>query len=74
MAEGYDATSRLGAIKFLHEHQARGAVVTGLLYIEAEPEDLHHHINTVKKPLNQLGDKELVPGAAALEALNASLR
>jgi len=74
VADGYDATSRLSALHFLHEHQAKGAVVTGLLYVEAESEDLHRHINTVKKPLNQLGDPDLVPGSAALEALNASLR
>ena len=35
---------------------------------------LHDHLNTVDKPLNELGNAELVPGTAALDKLNASLR
>ena len=35
---------------------------------------MHDYLGTVDRPLNQLGDGELVPGAAALQALNASLR
>ena len=63
-----------GACNYLHEHQAKGEIVTGLLYVEPEPEDLHAHLNTVDTPLNRLGAKELCPGAAALEKLNAALR
>ena len=32
------------------------------------------HFNTVDKPLNALSEKELCPGSAALEKINASLR
>jgi 2-oxoglutarate ferredoxin oxidoreductase subunit beta len=49
-------------------------VVTGLLYVDPEPDDLHAHLNTVDTPFNQLGERELCPGAAALEKFNASLR
>jgi len=49
-------------------------VVTGLLYIEREPEDLHRHFNTVDVPLNTLTEADLCPGAAALDKINASLR
>ena len=31
-------------------------------------------LNTVPLPLNELGERELCPGSAALEKLNASLR
>jgi 2-oxoglutarate ferredoxin oxidoreductase subunit beta len=51
-----------------------GQVVTGLLYVDREPEDLHRHFNTVEAPLNSLSDKELCPGSAALDKINASLR
>jgi hypothetical protein len=34
---------------------------------------LHEAQNTVAVPLNALGDAELVPGSAALDAFNASL-
>jgi hypothetical protein len=31
-------------------------------------------MNTVERPLNSLGETELCPGAAAIEAINAGLR
>ena len=74
VAADYDAHDRLGAMSFLQRHAAVGQVVTGLLYVDREPEDLHRHFNTVEAPLNSLSDKELCPGAAALEKINASLR
>jgi 2-oxoglutarate ferredoxin oxidoreductase subunit beta len=61
-------------MNYLHEHAARGEVITGLLYIDPNSEDLHEHINTVDTPLNQLGAKDLCPGMPALEKINASLR
>jgi 2-oxoglutarate/2-oxoacid ferredoxin oxidoreductase subunit beta len=70
----YDVHDRLAAMAFLQKHAAKGQVVTGLLYVDAEAEDLHNHLNTVAAPLNTLGEKELCPGSAALEKINASLR
>jgi hypothetical protein len=35
---------------------------------------MHDMQNTVAAPLNALSDAELVPGSAALAALNAALR
>ncbi len=70
----YDPHDRIGAMTFMQERQAKGEVVTGLLYVDPQPEDLHRNLNTVDLPLNRLSDRELVPGAAALEKLNASLR
>jgi 2-oxoglutarate ferredoxin oxidoreductase subunit beta len=74
VAADYDAHDRLGAMSFLQRHAALGQVVTGLLYVDREPEDLHRHFNTVKAPLNTLSEKELCPGSSALEKINASLR
>ena len=54
--------------------QARGEVVTGLLFVEAEVNDLHAHLNTVDAPLNTLREAELCPGSAMLGRINASLR
>jgi 2-oxoglutarate/2-oxoacid ferredoxin oxidoreductase subunit beta len=70
----YDVHDRLAAMAFLQKHAAKGQVVTGLLYVDAEAEDLHSHLNTVAAPLNTLGEKELCPGTAALEKINAALR
>jgi 2-oxoglutarate/2-oxoacid ferredoxin oxidoreductase subunit beta len=70
----YDANDRLGAMSFLQKHAANGQIVTGLLYVDPESEDLHTALNTVETPLNRLDAKVLCPGSAALEKFNASLR
>jgi 2-oxoglutarate ferredoxin oxidoreductase subunit beta len=70
----YDPSDRLGAMSFLQRHAALGQVVTGLLYVDSDPEDLHRHFNTVDKPLNALSEKQLCPGSTALDKINASLR
>jgi 2-oxoglutarate ferredoxin oxidoreductase subunit beta len=74
LAADYDPHDRLAAMTYFQERQAAGEVVTGLLYVEPEAEDLHDYCNTVETPLNALNEKELCPGPAALEKLNASLR
>ena len=74
IAADYDPHDRVGAMNFLQQHAAIGQVVTGLLYVDPEPEDLHRHFNTVDAPLNSLSEKELCPGSAALDKINASLR
>ena len=70
----YDALDRVKALNYIAEHQAKGELVTGLLYVDPDAEDLHAHLNTVDAPFNRLGAKELCPGSAMLEKLNASLR
>jgi 2-oxoglutarate ferredoxin oxidoreductase subunit beta len=70
----YDVHDRLAAMNFIQHHAAKGQIVTGLLYVEEESADLHGHLNTVEAPLNALGEKELCPGSAALDKINASLR
>ncbi|MGZ9060104.1 MAG: 2-oxoacid:ferredoxin oxidoreductase subunit beta, partial [Burkholderiaceae bacterium] len=72
--ETYDAADRLAAINHIQRHQARGEIVTGLLYIDADADDLHAHLATSATPLNRLTEIDLCPGAAALHALNAELR
>jgi len=74
VGEDYDPTDRIEAMNHLHERHALGEIVTGLLYVDSNAEDLHRHLNTVDQPLNKLGDADLCPGGKALEALNASLR
>jgi 2-oxoglutarate ferredoxin oxidoreductase subunit beta len=71
---GYDATDRYKAMAYMQEHQARGEVVTGLLFVDPLATDLHTALNTSDRPLNALGESELCPGVAALDKLNASLR
>ena len=70
----YDVHDRLAAMASWRKHTAKGQVVTGLLYVDPDAEDLHAHLNTVEAPLNGLEAKELCPGSAALDKINASLR
>ena len=70
----YDPTDRIAATMRVQTHHARGEILTGLIYVDPEAEELHHHLGTVRTPLNALEDAQLVPGAAALERLNATLR
>jgi 2-oxoglutarate ferredoxin oxidoreductase subunit beta len=74
LAADYDLHDRVAAMNFLQQHAAKGQIVTGLLYVEREAEDLHAHLNTVDVPLNSLSEKELCPGSAVLDKINASLR
>jgi 2-oxoglutarate ferredoxin oxidoreductase subunit beta len=70
----YDAHDRVGAMTFLQKHAAKGQIVTGLLYVDPDSEDLHTHLDTVETPLNALAENALCPGSAALDKFNASLR
>jgi 2-oxoglutarate ferredoxin oxidoreductase subunit beta len=70
----YDIHDRRAATNFLMERQEAGEVVTGLLYIETEGQDLHSNLGTVVKPLNSLSERELCPGSAGLAKFNAMLR
>ena len=70
----YHVHDRIAAMNVLAQHSAKGEIVTGLLYVDPEAEDLHDSMQTVSTPLNALTESDLCPGSAALEKLNASLR
>ncbi len=74
LAKDYDPTNRLAAMNHVMTHQARGEVVTGLLFVDPDASDLHLALNTSATPLNALGRDVLCPGGTALDKLNASLR
>jgi 2-oxoglutarate ferredoxin oxidoreductase subunit beta len=74
LAADYNPRDRASAMAYLQDRHAKGEVVTGLLYLEEDSEDLHAHLNTVKAPLNSLGEKELCPGSKALAAINDEYR
>ena len=74
LAADYEINDRTAALGFLQHHATKGQIVTGLLYVEKDSEDLHAHLHTIDGPLNALGENELCPGQAALHKFNASLR
>ena len=74
LADDFDAHDQTASMTYLHERAQQGEIVTGLLYVETEPEELHQHLKTVDVALNSLGEKELCPGYTTLEAINDNLR
>jgi 2-oxoglutarate ferredoxin oxidoreductase subunit beta len=74
LATDYDPRDKLNAMTYLETRRAAGEVVTGLLYVQPDSDDLHDALSTTKTPLNALRDAELVPGSNALAVFNASLR
>jgi 2-oxoglutarate/2-oxoacid ferredoxin oxidoreductase subunit beta len=65
----YDPTDRDAAYAHVREHQERGEIATGLLYIDGQSRDMHATANTVEEPLIGLPYESLCPGRAALDAL-----
>jgi len=74
LAARYRPDDRAYAMQFVQERSAAGEIVTGLLYVDADAQDLHARLNTVAVPLNDLCERELCPGRSALEKFNAAHR
>lgn len=74
LAANWDPLDRTSSLMALENARNRGEILTGLLYVKPEGEDLHQILNTSERPLNILTESELCPGADALEKLNAGLR
>ncbi len=74
LADGFDPTDRIGAMNHVMAHHARGEIVTGLLFVDADAGDLHDRTGTPKTAMNRLDEVALCPGSAMLERINASLR
>ena len=72
--DGYDPVDRIQAMTQIQSHAAKGEVLTGLLYVNPDSDDLHAHLNTYGAAFNRLGEKELCPGSGMLEKINAGLR
>jgi 2-oxoglutarate ferredoxin oxidoreductase subunit beta len=70
----YEPTDRIAAMNYVQAHQAKGEVVTGLLYLDPEAQDLHGHLETVAEPFNRLGARQLSPGSGVLAKINSALR
>ncbi|MBV9539451.1 MAG: 2-oxoacid:ferredoxin oxidoreductase subunit beta, partial [Acidisphaera sp.] len=62
------------AVSWVQHRQAAGEIVTGLLYVDPDADDMHGYLGTVETPLNALDETALCPGQGTLDALNAALR
>jgi 2-oxoglutarate ferredoxin oxidoreductase subunit beta len=66
--------NRVKTISKLMQSKENGEILTGLLYIDPESEDLHQKINTTDIPLNKLTERDLCPGNDVLDGINKNFR
>lgn len=74
VAHDYDPTDRDAAYAHIRERERAGEVVTGLLYISADSQDVHAQNATVEMPLTEVPYEQLCPGNAELQKLQARFR
>ena len=67
VAEDYNPTDKLSAIRLLHETAARGEFATGILYIEPDKDDFLTQLNIVDEPLAFLPIEKIRPGREVLD-------
>ena len=70
----YDPTDREKVFAYLQEHQTKGAIVTGLLYIDETAPQLHELSGTPEYALTKVPYEKLCPGSAALDQLQEDFR
>jgi 2-oxoglutarate ferredoxin oxidoreductase subunit beta len=70
----YDPTSKLGALTALEEAEAKGEVLTGLLYAATEKPTFIDNLNLCDDPLATLPLEKVRPPKAALDEIMESLR
>lgn len=73
LAENWDPMDRLSAASAMQTSRSKGQILTGLLYINEEADNLHQAIKSTQRPLNSLTEKELCPGSDTLEELMKDL-
>jgi 2-oxoglutarate/2-oxoacid ferredoxin oxidoreductase subunit beta len=74
LATDWNPLDRTSAVNAVLKAKSRNEILTGLLYLNPDSEDLHNLIKTSDKPLNSLNQAELCPGSKVLEEINAEFR
>jgi len=74
VAEDYDPTDKLNAMRVIHETARRGEFATGVLYIEPDKADFLTLLNLVDEPLATLPLERVRPGREVLDEIMESLR
>jgi 2-oxoglutarate ferredoxin oxidoreductase subunit beta len=74
VAEDHDPTDPVKAHAFIRDHQRRGEIVTGLLYIREQAREMLELAGATDTALVDVGYERLCPGSAGLEEFQRSLR
>lgn len=74
LAEDWDPQNKQSAMNAMHQAKQKGEILTGLLFMNPESDDLHDILKTTEKPLNTLLEADLCPGNNVLQDINAGFR
>jgi 2-oxoglutarate ferredoxin oxidoreductase subunit beta len=74
VAEDYNPTDKLAAMRLLHETASRGEFATGILYVEPDKPDFVSLLNLVDEPLATLPLDKVRPPRQVLEEVMESLQ
>ena len=74
VAESYNPSDKLAAMRLLHETSRRGEFATGILYIEPDKDDFVESLNLVDEPLASLPMERIRPPKRALDEIMEGLR
>lgn len=66
-----DRTAALNAVQLATEE---GRILTGLLFLDPNSQNLNQNLKIATKPLNELDKNELCPGSHVLNSINEGLR
>ena len=74
LLDHHDPRNKKSAIDAVAEAKSHGEILTGLIYINTTPPDLHDMLNTTETPLRDLNEEKLCPGSRVLEKINTKFR
>jgi 2-oxoglutarate ferredoxin oxidoreductase subunit beta len=74
IAEDYNPTDKMAAMRLLHDTMRRGEFATGVIYIEPDKDDFLDTLNLVDEPLAALPQERTRPSKAVLDEIMESLR
>lgn len=71
---GHETDDRQAALNTIQDAEAQGRVLTGLLFLDPNSQNLNNNLELATRPLNELGKDELCPGSTVLKSINEGLR
>jgi 2-oxoglutarate ferredoxin oxidoreductase subunit beta len=74
LADDYDASNKITALRVLDEAARKGEVVTGLLYLDTSRDNFLDLLNLIDEPLAHLDEKRARPPESALLEIMEELR
>ncbi len=74
LSKDWDPLDRVSATNAVLNARAKNEILTGLLYMNPDCNDLHNLLQTSDRPLNSLTKEDLCPGSEILKTINADLR